>query len=197
MEWNEVGARAPRLAGGVIVCDGRVVIVGGGCVGVVIVGDGVCVCVCVTCVYVVRYFLVGAGAIGCEMLKNWALMGVGAGAASDGDGDGAAARKARGNNGGRRRRRRRRRCDPHRVADAEDRYSRRITVTRGGRTVTRHTSLRTTGDLLLPTDRFSSDGPFLGGARRVASRARARARSRALARVRRDRCLSPRASRSP
>ena len=26
-----------------------------------------------------RYFLVGAGAIGCEMLKNWALMGVGAG----------------------------------------------------------------------------------------------------------------------
>ena len=25
------------------------------------------------------YFLVGAGAIGCEMLKNWALMGVGAG----------------------------------------------------------------------------------------------------------------------
>merc|ERR1719502_748216 len=27
-----------------------------------------------------KYFLVGAGAIGCEMLKNWALMGVGAGA---------------------------------------------------------------------------------------------------------------------
>lgn len=27
-----------------------------------------------------RYFLVGAGAIGCEMLKNWALMGLGAGA---------------------------------------------------------------------------------------------------------------------
>ena len=27
-----------------------------------------------------RYLLVGAGAIGCEMLKNWALMGVGAGA---------------------------------------------------------------------------------------------------------------------
>jgi ubiquitin-activating enzyme E1 len=27
-----------------------------------------------------NYFLVGAGAIGCEMLKNWALMGVGAGA---------------------------------------------------------------------------------------------------------------------
>jgi len=26
-----------------------------------------------------RYFLVGAGAIGCEMLKNWALMGLGAG----------------------------------------------------------------------------------------------------------------------
>lgn len=26
-----------------------------------------------------RYFLVGAGAIGCEMLKNWAMMGVGAG----------------------------------------------------------------------------------------------------------------------
>jgi ubiquitin-activating enzyme E1 len=26
-----------------------------------------------------RYFLVGAGAIGCEILKNWALMGVGAG----------------------------------------------------------------------------------------------------------------------
>jgi ubiquitin-activating enzyme E1 len=26
-----------------------------------------------------RYFLVGSGAIGCEMLKNWALMGVGAG----------------------------------------------------------------------------------------------------------------------
>jgi ubiquitin-activating enzyme E1 len=26
-----------------------------------------------------RYFLVGAGAIGCEMLKNWALMGVGCG----------------------------------------------------------------------------------------------------------------------
>jgi ubiquitin-activating enzyme E1 len=26
-----------------------------------------------------NYFLVGAGAIGCEMLKNWALMGVGAG----------------------------------------------------------------------------------------------------------------------
>jgi len=25
------------------------------------------------------YFLVGAGAIGCEMLKNWAMMGVGAG----------------------------------------------------------------------------------------------------------------------
>jgi hypothetical protein len=24
-----------------------------------------------------RYFLVGAGAIGCEMLKNWAMMGVG------------------------------------------------------------------------------------------------------------------------
>ena len=24
-----------------------------------------------------RWFLVGAGAIGCEMLKNWALMGVG------------------------------------------------------------------------------------------------------------------------
>jgi len=30
-----------------------------------------------------RYFLIGAGAIGCEMLKNWALMGVGCG----GDGD--------------------------------------------------------------------------------------------------------------
>lgn len=30
-----------------------------------------------------RYFLVGAGAIGCEMLKNWAMMGVGAG--PDGD----------------------------------------------------------------------------------------------------------------
>eukprot|EP00588_Corethron_pennatum_P023689 CAMPEP_0194316908 /NCGR_PEP_ID=MMETSP0171-20130528/13663_1 /TAXON_ID=218684 /ORGANISM="Corethron pennatum, Strain L29A3" /LENGTH=1050 /DNA_ID=CAMNT_0039073309 /DNA_START=113 /DNA_END=3265 /DNA_ORIENTATION=+ len=28
-----------------------------------------------------NYFLVGAGAIGCEMLKNWALMGVGCGAA--------------------------------------------------------------------------------------------------------------------
>jgi ubiquitin-activating enzyme E1 len=28
-----------------------------------------------------RYFLIGAGAIGCEMLKNWALMGVGCGAA--------------------------------------------------------------------------------------------------------------------
>jgi ubiquitin-activating enzyme E1 len=27
-----------------------------------------------------RYFLVGAGAIGCEMLKNWAMMGVGVGA---------------------------------------------------------------------------------------------------------------------
>lgn len=27
-----------------------------------------------------KYFLVGAGAIGCEMLKNWALMGVGCGA---------------------------------------------------------------------------------------------------------------------
>ncbi|KAA8499921.1 Ubiquitin-like modifier-activating enzyme 1 [Porphyridium purpureum] len=27
-----------------------------------------------------RYFLVGAGAIGCEMLKNWALMGIGSGA---------------------------------------------------------------------------------------------------------------------
>lgn len=27
-----------------------------------------------------RYFIVGAGAIGCEMLKNWALMGVGCGA---------------------------------------------------------------------------------------------------------------------
>jgi len=27
-----------------------------------------------------KYFLVGAGAIGCEMLKNWAMMGVGAGA---------------------------------------------------------------------------------------------------------------------
>ena len=27
-----------------------------------------------------RYFLVGSGAIGCEMLKNWALMGVGTGA---------------------------------------------------------------------------------------------------------------------
>jgi ubiquitin-activating enzyme E1 len=26
-----------------------------------------------------NYFLVGAGAIGCEMLKNWAMMGVGAG----------------------------------------------------------------------------------------------------------------------
>lgn len=26
-----------------------------------------------------RYFLVGSGAIGCEMLKNWALMGVGSG----------------------------------------------------------------------------------------------------------------------
>jgi ubiquitin-activating enzyme E1 len=26
-----------------------------------------------------RYFLIGAGAIGCEMLKNWALMGVGCG----------------------------------------------------------------------------------------------------------------------
>lgn len=26
-----------------------------------------------------KYFLVGAGAIGCEMLKNWALMGLGAG----------------------------------------------------------------------------------------------------------------------
>ena len=26
-----------------------------------------------------NYFLVGAGAIGCEMLKNWALMGVGCG----------------------------------------------------------------------------------------------------------------------
>lgn len=26
-----------------------------------------------------RYFIVGAGAIGCEMLKNWALMGVGCG----------------------------------------------------------------------------------------------------------------------
>jgi len=26
-----------------------------------------------------RYFLVGAGAIGCEMLKNWAMMGVGCG----------------------------------------------------------------------------------------------------------------------
>jgi ubiquitin-activating enzyme E1 len=26
-----------------------------------------------------RYFLVGAGAIGCEMLKNWAMMGLGAG----------------------------------------------------------------------------------------------------------------------
>ena len=26
-----------------------------------------------------KYFLVGAGAIGCEMLKNWAMMGVGAG----------------------------------------------------------------------------------------------------------------------
>ena len=26
-----------------------------------------------------RYFLVGAGAIGCEMLKNWALMGIGCG----------------------------------------------------------------------------------------------------------------------
>ena len=25
------------------------------------------------------YFLVGAGAIGCEMLKNWAMMGVGTG----------------------------------------------------------------------------------------------------------------------
>ena len=26
-----------------------------------------------------KYFLVGAGAIGCEMLKNWALMGLGTG----------------------------------------------------------------------------------------------------------------------
>jgi ubiquitin-activating enzyme E1 len=26
-----------------------------------------------------KYFLVGAGAIGCEMLKNWAMMGIGAG----------------------------------------------------------------------------------------------------------------------
>ena len=26
-----------------------------------------------------RQFLVGAGAIGCEMLKNWALMGLGSG----------------------------------------------------------------------------------------------------------------------
>ena len=26
-----------------------------------------------------HYFLVGAGAIGCEMLKNWAMMGVGCG----------------------------------------------------------------------------------------------------------------------
>lgn len=26
-----------------------------------------------------RYFLVGAGAIGCEMLKNWAVMGIGCG----------------------------------------------------------------------------------------------------------------------
>ena len=25
-----------------------------------------------------KYFLVGAGAIGCEMLKNWAMMGLGA-----------------------------------------------------------------------------------------------------------------------
>lgn len=30
-----------------------------------------------------KYFLVGAGAIGCEMLKNWAMMGIGAG--PDGD----------------------------------------------------------------------------------------------------------------
>jgi ubiquitin-activating enzyme E1 len=28
-----------------------------------------------------RYFLVGAGAIGCEMLKNWAMMGIGSGQA--------------------------------------------------------------------------------------------------------------------
>lgn len=26
-----------------------------------------------------RYFLVGAGALGCEMLKNWAMMGLGTG----------------------------------------------------------------------------------------------------------------------
>jgi ubiquitin-activating enzyme E1 len=25
-----------------------------------------------------KYFLVGAGAIGCEMMKNWAMMGLGA-----------------------------------------------------------------------------------------------------------------------
>lgn len=31
-----------------------------------------------------RYFLVGAGAIGCEMLKNWAMMGVGASGGSGG-----------------------------------------------------------------------------------------------------------------
>jgi len=31
-----------------------------------------------------NYFLVGAGAIGCEMLKNWAMMGVGVDAASGG-----------------------------------------------------------------------------------------------------------------
>lgn len=32
-----------------------------------------------TKVEALRYFLVGAGAIGCEMLKNWAMMGLGAG----------------------------------------------------------------------------------------------------------------------
>ena len=48
-----------------------------------------------------RYFLIGAGAIGCEVLKNWAMMGVGCGAGHEaGAGAGASSSSSSSSSGG-------------------------------------------------------------------------------------------------